>query len=132
VKLRRIIPWTFAVLTIGVGAFLLHGCFESSAERAQIKVRYSAMELAIRAGDTNAARLLFAPAHRPRAADHFSRFQTFARPLDHRSGISVSGTRAVICPRREFPLIPIGTIGHTIEMIKVDGEWYFTGKISIW
>lgn len=86
----------------------------------------------MRSGDTNAIQLLFAPAHRPRAADHLGRFQTFALPLDHRSGISIKGTRARICPRREFPLIPFGTIGHTVEMLQVDGEWYFTGKIGIW
>jgi hypothetical protein len=130
---RRIFV-SLGLLTLGLvgGGFLLHGCLGSSGDRARIRTRYDAMQEAMRTGDTNAARLLFAPTHRPRAMDHLGRFQTFALPLDHRSGISVDGTRARICPRREFPLIPFGTLGHTIEMIQEDGEWYFTGNIGIW
>jgi hypothetical protein len=129
---RRIVSLVLLAVVLVGGGLLLHGCLGSSGDSARIRTRYDAMQEAMRASDTNAARLLFAPAHRPRAADHLGRFQTFALPLDHRSGISIKGTRARICPRREFPLIPFGTIGHTIEMIQVDGEWYFTGNIGIW
>ena len=129
---RRIISLALLVLVMVGGGLLLHGCLGSGADRARIHVRYDALQIALRAGDTNAFRLLFAPAHRARAMDHVGRFQTFAHPLDHRSGMSIKGTRVWICPRRDFPLIPIVDFGHTIEMIRVDGEWYFTGKISIW
>jgi hypothetical protein len=128
---RNISPALLFMVLTGVG-LLLYSCLGSSAERARIHVRYDALQTALRAGDTNALRLLFAPAHRARAMDHIGRFQTFAHPLDHRSGMSIKEARAWICPRREFPLIPFGTVGHTIEMIQEDGEWYFTGRISIW
>ncbi len=39
---------------------------------------------------------------------------------------------AEVCPVREYPLIPFGTLGDTMEMIKVEDEWYFTGKIAVW
>jgi hypothetical protein len=128
---RNISLALLAVVLVG-GGLLLHGCLGSGADRARIHVRYDALQVALRAGDTNAFRLLFAPAHRTRAMDHFGRFQNFAQPLDHRSGLSIKGTRVWICPRREFLLIPFVNFGHTIEMIRVDGEWYFTGRISIW
>ena len=91
-------------------------------------LRYEAMQAAIRSSDTNAARLLFAPAFRNHADDNFTRFHIFARPLGLRSKISINGTKARICPVR---LLPLGMVGHTIEMIKVNDEWYFTGHIGV-
>ena len=128
---RRITSLALLAVVLVGGGLLLHGCLGSSTDRARIHVRYDALQVALRAGDTNAFQLLFAPEHRARAMDHLGRFQTFARPLDHRSGISIQGTRAQICPRREFPLFPFGVVGHTIEMIQADGDWYFTGKVSV-
>jgi hypothetical protein len=125
---RRVAALLSLVLLTGGGVFLLHGCLGSSADRVRVRARYEAMEAALRIGDTNAARLLFAPAHRARAQDNFGRLTTFARPLGLKSAISIDGTRATVCPERIFP---IGMFGHTVEMIKVDGEWYFTGKISV-
>lgn len=129
---RRIISLALPLVVLAGGGLLLHGCLGSSADRARIHVRYDALQVALRTGDTNAFRLLFAPAHRARAMDHVGRFQNFAHRLDHRSGVSIKGTHVWICPRREFPLIPLVNFGDTIEMIRVDGEWYFTGNISIW
>jgi hypothetical protein len=129
---RRIISLALLVVVLVGGGLLLHGCLGSSADRARIHVRYDALQVALRAGDTNALQLLFAPAHRARAMDHVGRFQTFALPLDHRSGLSIKGARVWVCPRRDFSLIPFVNFGHTIEMIRVGDEWYFTGRISIW
>lgn len=128
---RRITSLTLLAVVLVGGGLLLHGCLGSSADRERIHVRYDVLQVALRAGDTNALQLLFAPAHRALAMDHVGRFQTFALPLDHRSGISIQGTRARICPRGEFPLFPFGTVGHTIEMIQTDGDWFFTGKVSV-
>lgn len=128
---RRRITSLSLLLAVLIGGGLLLNGFLRSGERASIRERYDSLQAAMRAGDTNAIRLLFAPGHRARADEQLGRFQTFALPLDRRSGISLSGDRAQICPRREFPLLPVLNIGHTIEMIREDGEWYFTGKISI-
>lgn len=101
---------------------------DSGSELHSIHLRYEAMQVAMRTRDTNAARLLFAPDFRHHADGNFTRFHIFARPLGLRSKISVNGIKAKICPVRIFPF---GTAGHTIEMIKVDGEWYFTGHIGV-
>ena len=120
------------VIVATAGLFLLRGCLGDSTDRAQVRRRYSQMEVALRAGNTNAFVLFFAPGLRSAARDQFSRFTIFAHPLDGRSGVSVKGLRAEVCPVREYPLIPVMNLGHTIEMIKVEGEWYFTGKIWVW
>lgn len=125
---KHIRPLLWLILVVGGGALLLHVCLSSSAEHRRVRDRYEAMTTALRIGDTNAAQMLFAPQHRPRAADHFGRLTTFAQPLGLRSGISIHQSRAQICPK---PIIPRGTSGHTIEMIKVEGEWYFTGRVSV-
>ncbi len=129
---RRKIAIVMLVLVIGAAGLLLHFCLASNADRARVRARYDQMCKALSAGDTNAMALLFAPAYRARANDHFGRLTTFARPLGPRSGISITGARAEICPVRLHPMIPVGNWGHTIEMIQVEGEWFFTGKISIW
>lgn len=108
------------------GFFAVRGCY--SDEHTRIRARYEAMQVAMRNGDTNAARLLFSPAHRRDADGNFTRYHMFAKPLGVRSKISVRDDKADVCPVR---VVPIGMFGHTIEMIKVDGEWYFTGKIGI-
>ena len=120
------------VLLVGAGGLLLHVCLASSAQDAEVRAQYERMRAALSSNDTNAFTLCFAPACRARAEDHFGRLTTFARPLGPRSGISISGSRAEVCPERLYPMVPLGNWGHTIEMINVDGEWYFTGKISVW
>jgi hypothetical protein len=125
---RRAFSLLALALAVGAGILALHVGLGSSSEHHQIKLRYEAMQAAMPASDTNAARLVFAPAFRNQADDNFTRFHIFARPLGLRSKISVNGVKATICPARVFP---IGMAGHTIEMIKVDDEWYFTGHISV-
>lgn len=124
--MKRIVQIALPLLLLVGGFFAVRGCY--SDEHARIRARYGAMQVAMRNSDTNAARLLFSPTHRRDADNNFTRYHTFAKPLGVRSKISVSGEKANICPVR---IVPIGMIGHTIEMIKVDGEWYFTGKIGV-
>jgi len=125
---RPVKPLLWLMLVTAAGMLMLHECLTSSAEHTRVCGRYEAMTAALRVNDTNAAQMLFAPSHRARATDHFGRLTTFARPLGLRSGISITGSRARICPQ---PIIPRGTSGHTIEMIQVNGEWFFTGSISV-
>ena len=130
--MRRKLSILILVLLVGASGLLLRGCLTSNAERTEVQAQYERMRSALSANDTNAFTLCFAPAYRARAKDHFDRLTTFARPLGSRSGISIRGSRAEVCPERLYPMVPLGNWGHTIEMINVDGEWYFTGKISVW
>lgn len=54
----------------------------------------------------------------------------FAQPLGPRSSILVLGEDATVWPERtsHYLILPGG---NTIKMVKVDGEWFFTGKVSI-
>ena len=130
--MRRKLAIFMLVFLVGAGGLLLHGCLASNAERSKVRAQYERMVGALSAKDTNAFTLCFAPAYRAPAQEHFDRLTTFARPLGSRSGISIRGSRAEVCPERLYPMVPLGNWGHTIVMIKVDGEWYFTGKIFVW
>jgi hypothetical protein len=88
------------------------------------------MRHALSLGDTNAARALFTPDRRGAAHHSFDMLGRFAKPLGERSSLSFSGSRATVCPERvfHFGVIPGG---NTVEMVRVDGEWFFTGGIHI-
>lgn len=129
---RRRVSLTILVVCTLASLLLLHRQLGSGAERASVRDRYELLRTALRAGNTNAAALLFLPAVRSRAPDEINRLQTFAHDLGAASAITINGTQAWICPRRELAFIPFLRIGHEIEMIRVEGEWYFSGRISIW
>jgi hypothetical protein len=110
------------------GVLLLYAALNGGRDRSRIRVRYDQMRHALLIGDTNAAQMLFAPALRSRSANEFGRLTIFARELGPRSSILISGSRAQVCPKS---LLPFTDWGHTIELIKVDGEWYFTGHVGV-
>jgi len=99
-------------------------------EEARIRIRYEQMRLALASADTNTARALFAPDFRGGAHRRFGMLETFAKPLGPQSSVRFSTSRARVCPERLWHYrVPPG--GHTIEMVKVDGQWLFTGSIHI-
>ncbi len=123
------------VFVLGIAALLLLAVLipnyqAARGERNRIEVRYQQMRMALSSGNTNLAQSLFAPDLRGGAYRNFDMLDRFARPLSRRSGIRVSGPHAVVCPERLFHygFIPGG---HTVEMVKVDGEWFFTGSVHI-
>jgi len=127
---RRKIAIFWLLFFIGAGGLLLHGCLASNAERTRVRARYEQMHKALCVGDTNAAVLFFAPAYRAGAIGTLGVLSNFTCPLGPNYGISIRGSRADVCPERLY-VIPFFNAGHTIKMIKVDDEWYFTGKVSI-
>jgi hypothetical protein len=100
--------------------------FRASQREANVRERYEQMRDALSIGDTYAARALFAPDRRDAAHRWFDMLHRFAKPLGERSVLSFSGSRATVCPERVFH-----DGGNTIEMVRVDGEWFFTGGIHI-
>lgn len=100
-------------------------------EQAQIQSQYDQMRVALSANDTNAVLALIAPQHRAGFNDHmYYLLDSFAKPLGPQSSITVWRDEASVWPVRtsHFLVIPGG---HTIEMTKVDGTWFFTGKVHI-
>lgn len=122
----------FAVMGLAVvmGGWFAYAFLSGHAEQTRIRVRYQQFRTALDAGDTNAVSQLFAPEVRARAHRSYGMVGNFALPLDSTSRISITGPRALVCPRGlvHFGIIPGG---HTVEMVKVDGEWFFTGEVNI-
>ena len=125
------------VFTLAVGALLLLAAtllvrsYQSGRqEEKRIRARYQQMRVALSSGDTNVARSLFAPHFRGGAHRSFVMLDRFAKPLGRQSAIRFSRSQAPVCPERLFHdrIIPGG---HTIEMVRVDGQWFFTGKVQI-
>ena len=121
---------SFGALLILAAAFLVYSYVGDDREQAQIRARYAQMSLALSTGDTNTARALLAPPFRPRVDRNLQMLRGFAKPLSPKSSIRVSGLTAFVCPQPiyHYKILPGG---HAIEMIKVDGEWFFTGKVRI-
>jgi hypothetical protein len=89
------------------------------------------MRVALSSGDTNTARALLPPDFRGDPQSPLSMISTFARPLGWKSSIRISGSSARVCPELYFLVPRWPPEGHTIPMVKVDGEWYFTGAVHI-
>ncbi|MCD6050465.1 MAG: hypothetical protein K0Q55_1868, partial [Verrucomicrobia bacterium] len=103
----------------------------ASQEEAQIRARYQQMRTALSSNDTNAALTLVAPPYRNSFQGHrFSHLNNFAQPLGPRSSIWVSGNKATVWPERT-QLFIVFPGGNTIDMIKVNGDWFFTGDVHI-
>src|SRR5687768_2012093 len=126
---RSIFLAVVVALAVFAGAWFTHSCRSSSSEETRIRALYEQMRLALSAGDTNVARSLFAPEFRG-SARNFEVLGRFAKQLGPNSSIRFSRSRAQVCPERIFHyhILPGG---HTIEMVKIDGEWFFTGDIHI-
>lgn len=130
-KRKRILLISALILLSAVSVFVLLESFASGREFTRIRERYEMLQTAMAAGDTNSVRLLYAPSHRSQFDNTYHRLQMFARPLSYRSGISIKGKQATICPQRTIPLFLFNTSGHTVEMIEVEGDWFFTGKVGV-
>lgn len=100
-------------------------------EQARIRSRYQQMRTALSAGDTNTVLTLIAPQMRSSFDDlRLSRLDGFAQPLGPRSSVLILGGEATVWPVRTSHYVVLPG-GHTVEMIKVDGDWFFTGKIHV-
>jgi len=100
-------------------------------EEAQIHARYQQMRTALSSSDTNAVLALIAPNYRRNFHSHsFPYLDRFVQPLGTRSSIAISGNKADVCPDRihHYLIIPGG---NTVEMIKLNGDWFFTGDVHI-
>ncbi len=130
-RIMRLIFITMMVVASAVVAVaMISHHRQTSREIEHIQARYEAMTSAIASGDTNKFRALYAPATSGRATGNHDMLARFARPLVPESRISFSEDTASVCP---VPLIHFHFLpgGHTIDMTKVEGEWFFTGSVDI-
>src|SRR6185436_12776630 len=106
-------------------ALALIVCRSIRREQAQIRARYQQMRIALSSSDTNAVLALVAPQYRGGFDGYrFSMLNDFAEALGPRSSIVVLRDEAVVWPVRTSHYLVLPG-GHTIGMIRVDGDWSF-------
>ena len=89
------------------------------------------MRAAVASDNTSQILSLISPLYRKiPVRERFSVLLSFLNPLDENSKIKVSKNSALVFPhfKRHYLVIPGG---NCIKLEKVDGQWLFTGKVSI-
>ena len=105
-------------------------------EAPAVLARYSEM-LSVISRDSGSARAFLAPVNKLAPATNGSeisalnRLSAFVIPLAGDSEVSVWLGRAWICPAPGEPKNLWFRGGHEIELIKVNGDWRFTGRIRV-
>ena len=119
-----------ALLLVGaVIAFVSCERFGVPSERQHVIRRYNQFRAVIAGGDTTRITEFVAPEFQSWAESRLHLYQNFAVPLDDGSTVYTVRDKATICPRpqRHYYVIPGG---HTIGMVKLNGEWFLT-RVSI-
>ncbi len=100
--------------------------------RSEIRMRYAELQTALSAADTNAVLALVAPTYRTNFdGAGYMRLDAFAQPLGARSKILILNGDATVWPKPNWYLCGVLPIGDTVEMTKVGGHWFFTGKVHL-
>jgi hypothetical protein len=125
---RAIVIAVFVLVVLG----LLIAYRPSSHSRTEIRTRYAELQTALTSTDTNAVFALIAPEYRSTFdGGRFLRLQGIARPLGAHSKILILGSDATVWPSPNWYLCGVWPIGDTVEMTKVAGRWFFTGKVHL-
>jgi hypothetical protein len=118
---------------LGISVAVLGFVYNSNRRnRSEICTRYTELRAALSAPDTNAVLALIAPTYRTNLdGGSFMRLDAFARPLGARSKILIFNGDATVWPKPNWYLCGVLPIGDTVEMTKVGGRWFFTGKVHL-
>ena len=129
--MRRISPILLAVVVV-LAAGLIIGYWAERQERAVIRARHQQLRTALASRDTNAVLALIAPQYRKGFDDgRLMRMDDFAVGLGPRSKMLILGKQATLWPGPNRILCGVWPIGDTVEMTKVGGTWFFTGKVHL-
>ena len=127
-RLRSILLACLAVLVGGL--IILFSLADQQS--ARVRARYRELTAAISSGDTNGVLALVAPQLRKGFDDsHLMRMEHFAKPLGPTSKIVIVGNAATVWPNPNWYLGGVWPVGNTVEMTKVGGTWFFTGKVHL-
>lgn len=120
-----------AALAISLAVFSF-AYWSNRRNRSEICARYAELRTALSTADTNAVLTLVAPADRTNFdGARFMRLDAVARPLEARSKILILSGDATVWPRPNWYWCGVLPIGDTVEMTKVGGRWFFTGKVHL-
>jgi hypothetical protein len=125
---RRIL--VMALLLVGfLLAFMVYQRVIVAPTREHVIRRYDEFRAVVPTGNTEHMMAFVDPEFRDWAESRLHLYQTFARPLNGRSRVSVSSGEATIRPRPQthFLIIPGG---HSVKMVEREGEW-FMGRVHI-
>ena len=113
-----------------VGAWLFYAYQTGRVERDLLRTQYEQLRLELSQSDTNSAAKLFAPDYKGRIDHSFRLLRTFAKPLGSRSSVRIWNATASVTPERiwHYGFLPGG---HSIELVRVDDQWLFTGTVHI-
>jgi hypothetical protein len=103
---------------------------QKKVEETRILARYQQLRVAISIGNTALTLAMVAPDFRSNPNFNFGLLQNFATPLGPQSSVEISGLEAFVFPKRVFHYRVLRG-GDSLGMVKVDGEWFFTGKVFI-
>ncbi len=127
-RLRLILLASLGAFAVGLIILFSLACQQGATVRA----RYAEMTAAFLSSDTNAVLALVAPQYRNEFDNlRLMRMESFAKPLGPGSKIVIVGKEATVWPRPNWYLCGVWPIGDTVEMTKVSGSWFFTGKVHL-
>jgi len=125
-----------AILLIGVSFYIL-----THRERVHIRARVEAMRQAIRNNDTAGVAALVMPTARSayQTKEGLEHFRVHVGTDKSVPSVSVTGDYATVTPHRKYHFDkvlkgnPLGILpgGNAFDMLKENGEWYFTGVVHI-
>ena len=118
------------VVVILAGVWGVTGYRSIQRDEIQIRRRYDEMRLALAAGDKSLALSFVAPKLREAPRLDMGLLRSFVKPLGPKSAVEVWDSKAAVFPQRIFHYVVLRG-GDSLGMVKVDGEWYFTGKVFI-
>ncbi len=125
-------PTLLLVLILGFGsASIAWKLANDQFEVTAIKARHRQIINAFASDDPLAIDAFIAPGHRTRSGTNFSWIEENGSSPDNDGwAVTIGRERAMVIPNRIFHFYVLPG-GSGFEMIKVDQEWYLTGKISI-
>ena len=121
---------------VGTVLVLCSACFvvrrSSALAKEEILARCREMQEAVSSLRQSTALPLVAPQHRPAFGDrNVSLLSAALSPIGPRSSVLVIGDEAVVWPSVRCFVYLVVPVGHSVDMVKVGGKWFFTGEVHI-
>lgn len=128
---RAILSLIVAIPVVALVAVVFSAHRSRQMERALIYARYGELRGVLASGDTNGALRFIAPEDRDRLDAHsLAVLGNAMRALGSNSHVALADGRAAVWPVHT-PRLGVLHGGDCMDMVKVDGEWYFTGLVHV-
>lgn len=112
-------------------ALALNGYCGFSRERLQVRQRFDGMRQALRARDTNNVLQLIIPEVRTTYCNDLQRLLMLVGTGSNKPGVWMWAGKARVLLQIRMRWLGIVPIGNEVEMIRTNGDWFFTGRVFI-